>query len=239
MKPTNGPDELARYLFWIGRMHLSATATRAGTAIAPLFFIDGRFTGYPATISPRWLQLRGVGGWKQAMLVPEPSARPAHASRALQELARNHVVELLRRPSKTQPATYRLELDTMKWAWPNPAVYDQTGIDWYTMTHPREAWSGDMGILNVLKPLLALSPIEKFEWYPDNPRLAHWLDVTEYMARTYGLNVVREAVAGVMAEPEALAPFIPRVWERHFIGFVMRGRRALAQTGGYMPEAQS
>lgn len=205
--------DLTRYLFFSSRMVWPVMVARAASAIVPHFFGGGDFTGYPACIRPSYLFWRGVG--------------VNHSGQQIQALEAAGVLRRVEFPDTRNAGgqrdrVYHLQPDD-EWKW-SPVVREQALLDWATVTRPERAWSGGWELVQELAPLFAGR--RDVTVSPHDPRHAKWIAIARRLANRYGLDVLREGIAGALQDIEAIAPFEPHVFERHFSGLVLRSRRS-------------
>ncbi len=211
---------LARYVFVAGRYDFGPrrlASARAAIAIAPLFFVGGRFTGFPAVVSPTWLAQRGVGYRAHGH---SHSKGTSLAVDAIRELRDNGLLRLERRQGGLRVAQVHHLEPVERWAWA-PDELARVEADWALAAG--DSWEGHGVVAEVLAPLVAAHP--EVSWTPQDPAMLHFVEVAANLAEQFGLDTLRQAIAAAVDDPSAVLPFDALRFRDAFYGLVRRARK--------------
>lgn len=215
--------DLARYLFFSARFSFGpgqVVACRAAAAIAPLYFVGGRFTGYPAHVSPTWLARRGVGG---TSVVRGLEAKGSNAARGLKVLVDHGLLRREQRQGALRIAFVHHLERIEDWAW-GPDELGDVSRDWEPMTDADKAWDGHDAVALALAPLVAAHA--EVSWTPSDAKMQHLVRVGAELAKRYGLDTLHQAVRMACLDPDALIPLDALRFRDAFYALVKRARRA-------------
>lgn len=214
--------DLTRYLWYVSRFAFPPrilVATKVAVTIAPLFFVGGRHTGFPAYVSPTWLAQRGIGtgayrngrlelpvgiASKGLAILVDHGVLRRHARKGLLKMRHVHTLE---------------PIDTWAWGPDERAVVD---MDW-AQIGTDTAWDGHDLIARELAPLVAAHP--EVSWTPQDPAMIHFVKVGARLAERYGLDTLRQGIRAALEDPEAVTPFDALRFDTVFVGLVSRWRR--------------
>lgn len=215
--------DLTRYLYTCGRFGwpgAHTVAPRVAVAIAPLFFVGGRHTGFPAYISPTWLAQRGIGGVASVRQARTEFFLGA-ASKALQLLVDNGLLNRHQRKGALKVRWVHTLEPIERWNW-MPDELAAVEREWAQLATDR-AWDGHDLIARELAPLVAAHP--EVSWTPQDPAMIHFVKVGARLAERYGLDTLRQGISAAVEDPDTLIPFDALRFEDAFFGLVSRWRR--------------
>lgn len=214
--------DLTRYLWMSGRYTFvreqgSHRISRTALALAPLYFVGGRFTGMPVSITGRWLGARAIGSSN-----PEVHGRVKDVHAILVELLDARILRKESRSGVLYVRTvYYLQHDDV-WDW-GPYSREVALRDWGALSDTSAAWEGEQLIAVELRDLFAARSAD-VSWQPDDPATKRWVAICGKLIDTYGLDTFRMGIQGALMDPTAVIPFTAARFEAVFFGLVKRAR---------------